>query len=283
MASEETKKRREVRHVRTVLGHLGLNPSMIESVERDPPDVKVEFAAKTVGVEVADYQRDKVHAPKRGLRDEEATLEELREASRAAWEADGPLGVGGQVAFQFASQPVGTASADKYLLLPTRQEHAEFVRQLREFAENRCSELKGDEWKVFEPPFGGTLLDKFARYIKLRRFDGYDWDFGSGKASTHGLSEENWVHHIQRKARKVCAVANRPSAFDEIWLLIVGGLDRQGSQIMAVTPKFFEQAPEVNRALECSPFMRLIVWENLRPGRLWDWAQDKGWTEREVD
>ena len=279
---QAAKKEEERRHVQTVLDHLGLKPLAVESPDADPPDVKVTFAHKTVGVEVTDYQRDLVRAANRGLRDEEATLEEIREASCAAWEADGPLEVAGRVAFGFSGVPVGMASADSYLLLPRRSEHREFIRQLRQFAENQCSELEGDEWKVFGPPFGASLLDEFVRHIELRRFDGYDWDLNSGKASTFGLSEENWVHHVKRKARRIQAAGHRVTAFDETWLLVVGGLDTRGSQLMAVTPRFFEESHELNRALQASPFRRFVVWENLHPGRLWTWTRGKGWARREI-
>jgi hypothetical protein len=255
-----SQKRRERFYLEEYLKALQIQ---VGSIERgaNPPDFILTLAKKQVAVEVTEFHSDATGPeghPRRLIEEEWTKVQRLINQERKRYpDFDNILGL---LFF-------------KKLLLPSRFEGLEFVRELLNFSRNVLESVskKGvGDFSSFDQKF--PLLQKYLRRLHLRLVGSHTtWEWNHS-ASSVGLNESEMRKTVSRKLE-----IPRPKDVSENWLLIVSG--HQLSQSMGLPDiEKLNAFQEVNEALKTGPYDKVFIFEYMFD-RVLLWDPSSGWME----
>ncbi|MBL7141445.1 MAG: hypothetical protein ISS74_11120 [Planctomycetes bacterium] len=275
-----TKADMERQYVKKALACLRLSPVSVSTVERDPPDVRVELAGRVLGIEVMEYHRDLTEGSSE-LRQQEARTKEIEAAFDVARKRFPEVMAKGLVFLKKSKNPVGGVTPNWLRLLPKKMEAEAFAIQLLEFARSHARELTASR-QVFDD-FGDVspLLKKYVQRMELRSYSWTPiWNFDP-QAKMHGFPEEQWAAHIRHKAERISKARQGASGhlerYDEIWLVLACG--QHSSQMVAATIDCFKEAALLDEELTASPFSTVLIYQCWEGMPLYKWRRGEGWSE----
>ncbi|MFO8013815.1 MAG: hypothetical protein R6X20_10985 [Phycisphaerae bacterium] len=262
------------------LAHLDLRPVSVSSVKNDPPDVRVEFVDKVIGVEVTDYHRDLTDNSS-ALRRQEARIDEIGMAFDQVRQRFPEVKADGRVFFRKGGRGVGGVSPDRLVLMPGRSDVEAFVTELFTYVQSHADEITASRqvFDTFTHDF--PLLKRYAEELEVRRYSWTPiWNFDP-RAKTHGFAGAQWVQHVRRKAERIRQQQSkhpeRLNRYHEIWLLLTAG--PRSSQSVAATLDHFAGDNELLEELEASPFDAVFVYQCWEGMPLYKWRRRDGWVE----
>jgi hypothetical protein len=233
-----------------------------ESIERgaNPPDFILFQNKKKIAVEVTDFHSDAAGPeghPRRLIEEEWTKLQQLIERERKHY--PDLNNISGLLFF-------------KKLLVPSRVESPQFVKELLDFSADSLNSFTGKvgDFSSFGTNF--SLLRKYLKRLHLAIVDCYiTWEWNHS-ASSVGLNDSEMKKTISRKLG-----IPRPKGVSENWLLIVSG--HQLSQSMGLPDvEKLNGFQEVNEALKNGPYDKVFVFQYMFD-RVLLWDPSIGWIE----
>lgn len=252
-------RKRECFYLDKFLSALLMTP---ESIERgaNPPDFIVTQGKKQIALEVTEFHSDAIGPeghPRRLIEQEWTKLQQLIEQERKRY--PDLNNISGLLFF-------------KKLLVPSRVERPQFVRELLDSSRNSLKSLteKGRDFSSFDINF--PLLRKYLRRLHLAIVDCYiTWEWNHS-ASSVGLNDSEMKKTISRKLG-----IPRPKGVSENWLLIVSG--HQLSQSMGLPDvENLNAFRETNEALKNGSYDKIFIFQYMFD-RVLRWEHSTGWIE----
>lgn len=252
-------RKRECFYLDKFLSALLMTP---ESIERgaNPPDFIVTQGKKQIALEVTEFHSDAIGPeghPRRLIEQEWTKLQQLIERERKHY--PDLNNISGLLFF-------------KKLLVPSRVESPQFVKELLDFSADSLNSFTGKvgDFSSFGTNF--SLLRKYLKRLHLAIVDCYiTWEWNHS-ASSVGLNDSEMKKTISRKLG-----IPRPKGVSENWLLIVSG--HQLSQSMGLPDvENLNAFQETNEALKNGSYDKVFIFQYMFD-RVLRWEQSSGWIE----
>lgn len=226
----------------------------------DPPDFIVSYDGKRIAVEVTEF-----HSDSKGENDQP------RRVIEEAWKK-----LSGTITLERKSFPE-LNDINCYLwfnkfIAPSEKEHLSFAKELLLFVKEMLPQISEVERVYSQFPSDKLLLCKYLKKLSIKKVNCYitwEWNYSGGMV---GLNEPELKAAVERKLNSV------KGRFDEIWLLIVSGVEI--SQCMGF-PHIEELRgfTVVNDLLKKGQYSNIFVYQYMF-NRIIEWTKQDGWNVR---
>ena len=238
------------------LSLIGINGAEIAR-GYDPPDFIVSYGDKRIAVEVTEFHSDSKGEnghPRRVIEEAWKNLSEIVTVERKS--------------FTELNDISCYLWFDKFII-PSKKEHPAFAKELVSFVKDMLFQTPEVQIECRAFSSDKRLLSKYLKKLSIKRVGCYitwSWNYSGGMV---GLNESEFKGVVERKLNSI------GGTFDEIWLLIVSGVEI--SQCMGL-PHIEElrEFSTVNDLLKKGLHSNVFIYQYMF-NRILEWTKQNGW------